>query len=95
MKKNKAGVYINNVDDAMLEYYRVFAKKLKPLPPEPQLSDFYHPSEAPKYGELLFLQLVQALQHMPYINTLNKWQKKRNYIKNTISPIIFGQVERQ
>ena len=54
MKKNKAGVYINNVDDAMLEYYRVFAKKLKPLPPEPQLSDFYHPSEAPKYGELLF-----------------------------------------
>ena len=55
MKKNKAGVYINNVDDAMLEYYRVFAKKLKPLPPEPQLSDFYHPSEAQKNGELLFV----------------------------------------
>ena len=33
--------YINNGDEAMLEYYRVFAKKIKPLPPEPQLSDFY------------------------------------------------------
>ena len=38
----------------MLEYYRVFAKQIKPLPPEPQLSDFYNPSEAQKNGELLF-----------------------------------------
>ena len=29
-------------------------KKKKPLPPEPELSDFYHPSEAQKNGELLF-----------------------------------------
>ena len=42
--------YINNGDEAMLEYYRVFAKKIKPLPPEPELSDFYHPSETQKYG---------------------------------------------
>ena len=28
---------------------------VKPLPPEPQLSDFYHPSEAQKNGELLFV----------------------------------------
>ena len=54
MKKNEARAYINNVDEAMLEYYRVFAKQIKPLPPEPQLSDFYHPSEAQKNGELLF-----------------------------------------
>ena len=54
-KKNEARVYINNVDEAMLEYYRVFAKQIKPLPPEPQLSDFYHPSEAQKNGELLFV----------------------------------------
>ena len=47
--------YINSVDDANLEYYRVFAKQIKPLPPEPQLSDFYHPSEAQKNGELLFV----------------------------------------
>ena len=38
----------------MLEYYRVFAKKIKPLPPEPELSDFYHPSENLKNVELLF-----------------------------------------
>ena len=39
----------------MLEYYRVFAKQIKPLPPEPESSDFYHPSEAQKNGELLFV----------------------------------------
>ena len=42
---HEARAYINNADEAMLEYYRVFAKKIKPLPPEPQLSGFYHPSE--------------------------------------------------
>ena len=44
-EKNEARAYINNVDDAILEYYRVLAKKIKLLPPEPQFSDFYHPSE--------------------------------------------------
>ena len=39
----------------MLEYYRVFGKKIKPLPHEPKLSDFYHPSETQKNGELLFV----------------------------------------
>ena len=50
----KVWVYINN-DEAMVEYYRVFAKQIKPLPPKPQLSDFYHPSESQKNGELLFV----------------------------------------
>ena len=54
-EKNETRAYINNVDEAMLEYYRVFAKQIKPLPPETQLSDFYHPSEAQKIGELLFV----------------------------------------
>ena len=54
-EKNEARAYINNIDEAMLEYYRVFAKQLKPLPPEPQLSDFYHPPETQKNGELLFV----------------------------------------
>ena len=54
-EQNRARAYINNDDEAMLEYYRIFAKKLKPLPPEPQLSDFYHPSETQKNGELLFV----------------------------------------
>ena len=47
--------YISNVDQAMFEYYRVFAKQIKPLQLEPQLSDFYHPSEPQKNGELLFV----------------------------------------
>ena len=55
MKKNEARAYINNVDKTMLEYYRVFAKQIKPLLPEPKLSDFYHPSECQKNGELLFV----------------------------------------
>ena len=38
-----------------LKYYRVFAKQIKPLPPEPELSDFYHPSENQINGELLFV----------------------------------------
>ena len=36
-EKNEVMTYINNVDEAMLKYYRVFAKQIKPLPPEPQL----------------------------------------------------------
>ena len=39
----------------MLEYCRVFAKQIKPLPPGTQLSHFYHPSEAQKSSELLFV----------------------------------------
>ena len=54
-EKNEAKAYVSNADDVILEYYRVFAKKLKPLPPEPLLSDFGHPSKAQKNGELLFL----------------------------------------
>ena len=39
----------------MVEYYRLFAKQIRPLPSEHQLSDFYHPSEVEKNGELLFV----------------------------------------
>ena len=58
----------------MLEHYRVFAKNIKPLPPEPELSVFYHPSENKKNGEVLFVVVGTgiALQHMPYANTLKK-----------------------
>ena len=45
----------------MLEYYRIFAKKLKPLPPDPELSDFYHPSETQKNGELLFVAVSTGI----------------------------------
>ena len=55
MWKIETRIYINNADEAMAEYYRVFAKKIKPLPPDPELSDFSHPSETQKNGELLFV----------------------------------------
>ena len=55
MKKNEARAYINNVDEALLEYSRVFPKQIKLFPSEPELSEFYHPSENQKNGELLFV----------------------------------------
>ena len=54
-EKSEVRTYSNNVDEAMLEYCRVFAKQIKSLPPEPELSDFYHPSEIQKKGEILFV----------------------------------------
>ena len=32
--KNEGKAYINIIEEARLEYYRVFAKNIKPLPPE-------------------------------------------------------------
>ena len=60
-EKNEARAYINNVDEAVFEYYSVFAKQIKLLPSEPQLSDFYHPSEGQKNGELLFVTVGTGL----------------------------------
>ena len=54
----------------MLEYYRVFEKQIKPLPPEPELSDIYHPSEVQKMVNCYLLWWVQALQHMPCTRVL-------------------------
>ena len=54
-ERNEARTYIKNVDNAMLEYYRLFTKQIKPLPLELQLSDFYHPSGTQRNGELLFV----------------------------------------
>ena len=39
-EKNEARTYINNVDEEMLEYYCVFAKNIKSLPPEPNYQIF-------------------------------------------------------
>ena len=71
-EKNEAKAYINNVDEEMLEYYRVLGKKIKHLPPKPELLDFYHPSETQKMVNYYLLRLVQVLKHMPCISTLNK-----------------------
>ena len=50
-EKNETRTYINNVDGAMLEYYRVFAKKKLTFTTDPELSGFYHPSGDQKNGE--------------------------------------------
>ena len=71
-EKNEARAYINNVDDDVPEFYRAFAKQIKPLPPEPQLSHFYHSSGTQKSDELLSAAVGKASEYMPYTNTLNK-----------------------
>ena len=45
----------------LIEYYRVFEKQIKSLSPEPQLSDFYHLSEAQKNGEILFVAVSTGI----------------------------------
>ena len=59
--KFEARAYTKNVDDAIAKYNRVFAKRIKPLTFDPQLSYFYHPSEGHKNGELLFLTVSTGL----------------------------------
>ena len=55
LEQNKARAYINNTNEEMLEYHRIFAEKIKPLPREPQLPDFHHSPETQRNGELLFV----------------------------------------
>ena len=61
-ERNEARAYIKNVYEAMFKYYHVFAKKIKALPPEPELSDFYHPSEVQKNGKLLFAAVHTGIE---------------------------------
>ena len=61
-EQNKARAYINDTNEALLEYYRIFFFKKKPLPPEPQLSDFYHSLEAQKNDELLFVAMGTGIE---------------------------------
>ena len=60
-ERNEAREYKNNLDIAMLEYCRIFAKKIKSVPPELELSDFYHSLEIQKNGELLFVVVVTGV----------------------------------
>ena len=54
-KEKQAQEYINDLDVGMRLYYEATKQRLPPLSPEPKLSDFYHPSEAQKTGEILFI----------------------------------------
>ena len=46
---------ITDLEDGMREYYRVFGRKIKPLPPEPLFTDYYHLPESQKRGEIIFI----------------------------------------
>ena len=64
---------ITNLEDGMREYYRVFGRKIKPLPKEPVLTDFYHPSEDQKRGEIAFIigrnnSYILSSMEIPIIN---------------------------
>ena len=54
-KEQHAEHTFNEISEAMQEYYLTTRKRLPPLPKEPKLSDFYHPSEQQKTGELIFI----------------------------------------
>lgn len=46
-----------DVDEAMRRYAEVTGHNVEPLEPEPQLSDFYHPSEGQRDREIAFIIL--------------------------------------
>ena len=46
-----------DVDQAMKQYYYITGKQLDPLPPEPQLSDYYVPSSNQQDKEIVFIVL--------------------------------------
>ena len=46
-----------DVDATMQEYAQVIGHNLDPLGPEPQLADFYHPSDGQKDREIAFVIL--------------------------------------
>ena len=98
LERNEARACIKNVDEAMVEYYRVFGKKkiMKPLAPEPELSDFYHPSETQKNGEILFVVVSTGIAIYALYRYIKKLKQTRTtYIKHTINLIVFGLVVRQ
>ena len=49
-----------DVDAAMQEYAQVTGHNLDPLGPEPQLAEFYHPSDGQKDREIAFVILGMA-----------------------------------
>ena len=59
-RQGHAVAAFRSVDDAMREYADVTGKQLSPLGPEPQLSQFYRPSDGQVSREGLFIALGLA-----------------------------------
>ena len=70
IKKNEARTYINNVDEAMLS--DTCKKKLNLNRLSLNYQIFIIHQKLNKMVNYYFLQLGQALQNMPYTNTLDK-----------------------
>ena len=64
-EQNEAAKYLSNMDEAMKTYYLVTKQRLPQLAPEPKLTDYYHPSEGQKTGEILFI--TTGLATMGYL----------------------------
>ena len=71
-KWNEAKEYNNNVAEAMLEHYRVFADKRSLCHPSLSYQIFIINQRHKKMVNYYLLRVVKALQHMPSIYTLNK-----------------------
>ena len=71
-RENHASKTFTNVDEAMEMYYLATKKKTLPaLPPKHVLSDYYHPSEQQKDGEIAFILGGLAITGF----VLNKYMK--------------------
>ena len=55
--ERKAETKFTELNDAMKEYHEVFGHELPPLPREPELSDYYTPSNEQHDRELAFVAL--------------------------------------
>ena len=54
-KEHHAVNEFDDADTAMKQYYYITGKQLSTLPPKPELSDFYTPSEDQKNREIAFV----------------------------------------
>ena len=59
--ERQAEAKFTELNDAMRKYHEVFGKELKPLPPKPVLSDFYHPSENQHFREIAFITISMVM----------------------------------
>ena len=59
--ERQAEAKFTELNDAMRKYHEVFGKDLKPLPPKPVLSDFYHPSENQHFREIAFITISMVM----------------------------------
>ena len=65
-EQNKTRAYINDTDEAMVEYYQIFGKKKK------KNQIFIINQRPKKMVNYYLLQWVQAWHHIPFTSTLNK-----------------------